>query len=436
MLPSARLILMVAGAAPIFLAGALYEPAAAIGVLYVLLLGVYAAIDALLLPRRRHITVRRDVPRRISLGVPTCISFEIHNSTRREVQISLAENLPELVEADPPVSSALLSPGARGTVEYRLLARRRGRYTLLHTDVRILPRAGLFYRQFRLDLPDEFDVFPNLVNVERYELLLRRGLLHEHGLGRLRQIGQGSEFESLRHHSAGDDMSRVDWKATAKRARLIVRNYQPERRQSVLVAIDVGRATAGEFAGVSRLDYLVNATLMLAYVALRQGDWFSLTAFSDRIESYLPPVRRVQSLDRVARALYRLQPRLVEADYAAACRFLGLKHRKRSLVCLMTDVIDREASAVVIDYLAQFAKYHLPLVVALANPEIRELAELPLAASRDPYAKAVALDVSQARRQALMQMRRLGVSVLDIEPTALTAGLINRYLAIKAARRL
>jgi uncharacterized protein (DUF58 family) len=231
-------------------------------------------------------------------------------------------------------------------------------------------------------------------------------------------------------------MSHVDWKATAKMGRLIVRDYQVERKQSVMVAIDVGRATAGEFEGFSRLDYLVNAALMLAYVSLRQGDWFSLVAFSDRIESYLPPVRRVESIDRVARTLYHLEPRLVESDYAAACRFMGLKNRKRSLLVLMTDVIDREASAVIIAYLARFARSHLPLAVTLADAEVRGVAAQSLASRPDPYGKAAALDVLVAREEALQAMRRRGVDVLDVPPRALTPQLIHRYLSIKATRRL
>ena len=436
MLPSPRLIVMVMAAAPLFLAGAVFDPFMALGVIYVLALLAYAGLDALLSPRRGQITIDRVAIGRVSLGAPVSIAFDVRNNTRRKLEIWLAEDLPESMEAQPAECAGVLAAGGHRRLEYHLLARKRGRYELSAVDVRALPARGLFYRQFRLQLPQEVHVFPNLVNIKRYELLLRRGFTHEQGLARLRQIGQGWDFESMRRYVEGDDMARVDWKATAKRAKLVVRNYQVERQQSVLVAIDVGRATAGEFQGISRLDYLVNAALMLAYVALRQDDWFSLVSFSDRIESYLPPVRRVANIDRVARALYQLEPRLVEADYGTACRFMGLKNRKRSLICLMTDVIDREASGVIITYLARYARYHLPLAVTLANPEVRAVAAEPLASHGDPYSKAVALDVLRAREEALQALRHQGVDVLDVDPRALTPELINRYLRIKATRRL
>jgi len=436
MLPSPRLIVMVAAAAPIFLAGAFVDAFAAIGIIYLLALGAAAALDAILLPRRRRILVERTAPERLSLAVPERITLTVRNLGRRSLQVRLRELLPPGMQARPEECAGTLEGGTERTFTYRLTARRRGQYRLSAVDVRVLPAPGLFYRQFQVALPAEAHVFPNVANVKRYDLLLRRGLTREEGMARLRQLGQGWQFESLRPFAEGDDLSRVDWKATARRAELIVRNYEVEREQNVTVAIDVGRATAGEFEGISRLDYLVNATLMLGYVVLRQHDWFSLVAFSDRIESYLPPVRRLQNLERVARALYALEPRLVEADYAAACRFLDLKNRKRGLICLMTDVIDREASGTIVSYMAHYARRHLPLAVTLADPQVRSAAGRPLAEAGDLYVKAAALDVLAAREEALQAMRRMGVGVLDVEPPQLTPELINRYLLIKATHRL
>jgi uncharacterized protein (DUF58 family) len=436
MLPSIRLIGLLAAAVPLFVLGSAFPPAAGAAVVYLLVLAVYAPIDAMLLPRRRRIEVRRLVPERISHGAWTPVRLEVRNRSGRSLLVELAERLPEGIEARPPRCAIRLGPRARGEVAYRLRASRRGRHVLAALDVRAQPPLGLFCRQFCLRRPAELHVYPNLLNPRKYALLLRRGVLAEQGLARLRRIGQGTEFESLRYYASGDGLSAVDWKATARRRRLVVKNYQPQRRQSVLVAIDAGRATAGEFGGVSRLDYLVNAAMMLAYVALRQGDWFSVVAFSDRVHSYLPPIRRAESIERVARSLYEVQPNLVESDYAAACAFLGLRHRKRSLICLMTDVIDRDASGVVLAHLRRFARRHLPLAVTLADPELRRLAARPLGATDDPYAKAAAIDLLRARQEALEAMRRHGVSVLDAAPTALTPDLVNRYLLIKATRRL
>ncbi len=436
MLPSGRLAIAVAAPALLFVLGALFPPLIAVGVLYLLSLAVYATVDLLALPRRRSFDFERRAPERVSLGVGVPVEVEIVNRSRRSQTISVAEDLAEDLETEPAACKVDLDPGERATLQYRLTARRRGPYTLDAMDVRILPARGLFYRQFRLKQASELQVVPNVQNITRYQLLLRRGMEREAGVARLRQAGRGTEFESLRLYVPGDEMARVDWKATARRGQLVIRNRQPERRQSILVLLDVGRATAGEFRGLNRLDYLINATLMLSYVALRQRDRFGLLAFSNRIESYLPVVQDIAGIEKVVQALYKLQPQLVESDYGRACHFLAARHSKRSLVCLMTDVIDRHASNEVLDYLAQMARYHLAMAVTLRNPEVQELADQPLRETEDAYVKAVALDAVTARQEALAAMRRRGVDVLDVGPEMVLPALLNRYALIKSRGRL
>lgn len=435
MLPTRRLIILLLLAAPLFLAGTLIDAFVGLGVLYLICLTVCVLAHALMLPRGTQLAVSRHIPERISLNVPARVTFAIHNESRRGLTIELAENLPLELSARPARVQTYLARSQKTELVYQLTARKRGRFTLDEVFVRLRPRGGLLYRQYKISLKTEVHVYPNLTDLKRCELLARRGLTLE-GLARQRCIGQGSEFESLRHYVVGDELSHIDWKATAKRDRLIVKNYEPERQQSILVAIDVGRATGGEFGKLSRVDYLVNATLMLAYVALRQKDRFSLMAFSDRIESYLPPVAGLQNIHRVAQALYQLQTRLVESNYGSACRFLGLRNRKRSLVCVMTDIINKEASAVLLGYMARFARYHLPLLVTLSDPQVHTTAQRRMTPDTDPYIQAAALDVLTARKEALLTMRRQGVSVLDVLPRQLTTDLINRYTLIKTAHRL
>jgi uncharacterized protein (DUF58 family) len=436
MLPAPLLILLVLGGAASFLAGAFIPVFQGLGILYVVALSVWCAVDALALWRSPEPRLQRDVASRLSLAAENRVVYRIENPGTRALEVHWSEDFPERFQPDAREARLQIPGAATASAAIHIRPERRGLDRLESIDVRWrrLP-AGVLFRQRRIRLPADVMVFPNLVDVRKYELLMRRGALVEGGLARQRMLGQGSEFESLRHYQHGDEMSQVAWKQTAKRSRLIVKNHQPERDQQILVALDVGRATAGEFAGISRLDYLVNATLMVGYVALRQGDWFSLVAFSDRIESYLPPVRGLKMIDRVAKALVRLEPRLVEADYGSACRFLDLKNRKRSLICLLTDIIDPRANDDILAYLARFARFHVPLAVTLSDPEIFRVAHTPLSQS-DPYLRAAAIHVLNQRSEALHAMRRRGIGVLDVPPNRLTPELINRYLRIKAAHQL
>lgn len=436
MIPSKRLIILILFAAPFFLAGSIIGAFTAYGILYLAVVIFTAIVDFSLYPRQRSIVMKRIIPERFSLNVPSKVAIEVENHSGRTAVMEIAERLPDDMEIVEKPHFLRIHNRRRGIIEYSLKANKRGKYLLSEIDIRLYSGIGLLIRQFQKKLPAEVQVFPNLVNLKKTDLQTRKGLSLEHGFAYVRQLGQGYEFESLRPYSSGDDIGRIDWKATAKRSELVMRNYQPERQQNVLVAIDVGRATAGEFENMSRLDYLVNATLMLAFDVLRQGDLFSLVAFSDNIESYLPPVRGVKNIDKVARALYELTPRLVEADYAGACTFLGLKSRKRSLICVMTDVIDRQASDDILAYMARFARRHLPIIVTLTDTDVKQLAEESLIDMKNPYSKAVAIDVVKARNEALGLMRQSGVIVLDVPPKELTTSLIHTYLQIKASRRL
>jgi uncharacterized protein (DUF58 family) len=368
--------------------------------------------------------------------VPARITIEVENLSSRRLEVTLAEHISENMTISPPCLKTILPARQRVTLEYRLTICTRGRFVLKRFDVRLLPAMGVLYRQFTVEQPAELHVFPNLVNIERHKLLLRQGVSQEQGWARLHGIGVGSEFENLRHYVLGDDVSKIDWKASAKKDALVVKNYEPERRQSVVVLLDVGRATSGEFEGLSRVDYLINAALMLAHVTLRQKDHFSFMAFSDRIESYLPPIQGTANIERVAQALYHLQPRLVESDYDLACRFITQKHRKRSLFCMMTDVLDSQASGILLSHMNHIRKHHLPLLVALDNPEISRLCQAPLRDTESLHTKAVAIDVTMARQEALARMRHRGISILDVVPGRLTTELINRYVQIKYRRLL
>ena len=209
MIPSRRLIILTLPAAGIFLAGAVFQPLSLFGVLYLVVLAAFVLLDALLLPGARDIRVRRRVPDRISLGVETRIEYEVHNASRRKLVVRLAEDLPKGLDVTGPAAAGVFEPGARGTLVCRLAPKARGRHELTRLDVRAVPAPGLLVRQFSIGDRVELKVYPNLVNLRRYDLLLRRGLLQQQGLAQLRQIGQGSEFESLRPMVPLKDLKRV-----------------------------------------------------------------------------------------------------------------------------------------------------------------------------------------------------------------------------------
>jgi uncharacterized protein (DUF58 family) len=319
---------------------------------------------------------------------------------------------------------------------YRLRPTKRGLYEIGDMHLRYRTLLGLLLRRQRFSTRTLVKVYPNVANLGRYELAARAHRLSELGLVAIRQRGEGGIFESLRDYVPGDDPADIAWKATARRGRLITRNYESDRSQNVVIVLDCGRLMTTEVGDLSRLDCAINATLLLTYVAMKQGDYIGLVAFRDRIESYVPPTRGRAALTQMNEALYRLEARLREPNYEQACRFLALRHRKRSLVIIFTDVIDRQASSILLTYCARFARQHVPICVTLRNLEIEELAAAAPHAAGDCFAKAVALHMLARRSEALAEMRQLGVDILDVRPQDVTPKLIHRYLWLKQRRKL
>jgi uncharacterized protein (DUF58 family) len=243
----------------------------------------------------------------------------------------------------------------------------------------------------------------------------------------------GSDFESLRLYISGEDPRNIDWKATAKRGALVSRNKQVEKGQQLAVLLDAGRLMAGTVGAYSKLEHAMNAAVMLSYVVQSRGDALAVAAFSNRIESFLPSVRGPSLVPRVMESLYAVPARPVESDYWQVIAEIMHRLRRRSLLILMTDVLDAAASAGLINNLSRAAAHHLVLCVVLSEPRVRTLAESSPTTVEQTYQKAAACDLLQRRRLALEHMRARGILVLETDPDHLSIHLVQRYLEIRQA---
>ncbi|MCA9528728.1 MAG: DUF58 domain-containing protein [Myxococcales bacterium] len=386
-------------------------------------------------PSAARVQVERWLPPRFARGASVRLGWTVANRAPFDLSIELLDDLPasfRRVGAD--VTQARVP--ARSSVElgYDVVPERRGDAQLGDAHLRVRSRLGLVRRQARLPRNDRVKVYPNVRGLTRHELAARRHRLAELGMAPVRRVGAGTSFDSLREYVPGDDRAVIAWKATARRDRLITRTYTTERSQNVLVVLDCGRLMTTRVDDLTRLDHAIRATLLLSYVTMKQGDYIGMLAFSDAVERYLPPTRGAASVRRMNEALYALEPRMREPSYERACRFLAPKHRKRSLIVILTDVIDDDASSALLAHTARFARHHVPLCVTLRNPELEAIAS-GVAQSADEvdavYAQAVAVEQLARRRDALHRMRRYGVDVLDVDPRQLGPQLISRYLTLK-----
>ncbi len=394
-------------------------------------IALVAALDALL-ARRPLCTVKRHTPAVLSIGRPNLVTLEVRSTARRRLQVSVTDDLFDTAECDDLPAQLDLPARGSATARYHVRPTRRGAHALGDHHVRYLSPLGLWIRQTTIPASTKVKVYPDVQAVRAYDLMAQKDR-DPAALRSSRRRGGESEFERLREYRRGDEFRSIDWKATARRHKLISREYQLESNQNLMFLLDAGRLMTAQSQGLSLFDHALNATLMLSHVAARAGDRVGLLAFADGITSSAPPAGGAGAARRVIQAGYDLHPELKETDYASAFEHVGLRVRKRSLVVLFTQIVDDVAAAELLRLMRGVMPRHLPLMVILRDVEIDDLVE---GSGADPYVRGAAAELSSFRDRLLRDLKRHGALVLDVAPGQLTASLINRYLEIKARHLL
>ncbi len=411
------------------------SPGASFLLLLAIALGVVlvAAVvaDAALGPRATAVIVQRIPPEHFALGIDAQLSYEAENRSEVAVRAGIVETplrvlrfgVDELAGELPPHSRVTLrrpvTPVARGADEL-------GRIYFWYENV-----LGLLRRRGCVNAPEAIRVYPDLSAVERYGALHVRNRSIEAGLRRMRLRGAGTEFESLREWSAGDDFRTVDWKATARRGKLMVAQHEVERSQSVMLLLDCGRLMTARIEGGRKLDYAVTAALSLATIAGLASDRVGLVAFAHDILAASAPRSTRSSAARLSDLLYDLEPRFEEANYSRAFAYLRHHLHKRSMIVFLTDVIDPLAQAAIMTEMGSLARHHLLICVFMNDAAIGAALRDEPQSVGEAYRSNVALGLANERRLAKTMLERCGATVIDVPARQLSTALIDEYLRVK-----
>ncbi len=387
--------------------------------------------DARRLPGPGRYAASRQVPRPLSLGAEQSVLVGISCPGAAGLRCAVADHVPPELGAWPRRVAGAFDPDGQAILEYRTRPPRRGAYALPALDVRVWREGGWWSRQVRLPVADEAAVYPDVQAIRRWQLSLRRGVRPLQGQRRARPPGAATAPAGLRDYLPGDDVRRIHWKATARRDHPVTTELEAERGQQVIVAVDCGRLMTAPAGHLSKLDHAVNAALLLAWAAQAQGDRVGLLTFDEQVQAFLAPRRGIRQVHRVNEVLYRVQPVYAEPDFAAAFAYLAHQVRGRSLVVVLTDVLDPAASADLVAHGLRLGARHRLLVVAMTDPEVGAALGRPPARTGDVYRWAAAEELQAARRRAFETLQRGGVQCLDVEAGRLSPALVERYLELK-----
>lgn len=406
-------------------------------VIWYLLILILAGIDA---GRNQadRVRVSRAQLGKLSIGRDNPVTITIQagqtGKKSRQFNYQIRDGSPQDLPGTPELIAGQLELGKSQTSTYTVHPYHRGEYEWQGIQVRQLGAWGLAWQQWRVDSAQTVPVYPDLIGLKA--LSIKLALQSSGAMRQARKRGIGTEFSELREYNIGDDPRSIDWKATARRNRPLIRLLEPEQEQTVIILLDRGRLMTANIQGYQRFDFGLNATLSLALTATQRGDRVGVGVFDRYLTTWIPPQQGQSHFSRILDRVSRIQPELLEPDYLGAVTTILKQQSRRALVVIITDIIDDIASAELLTALGRLTPRYLPFCVTLRDPQVDVRAHELAADIPGAYTQAVALDLLRQRELAFANLKRKGVLVLDAPATQISDRLVDRYIQIKSRNQL
>ncbi len=425
-------ILLVAGLIPLSISWQVPYLRTAVFI-YDLAIIVIAVIDYFISRKLPEgVSADRQFERRFAIAERSEVVVNVTNASERDLSIKLKDEYPaEMRLEESREARMFLEAHETASFSYFLTPVRRGKYEFGRVAVRFKSRLGLVWCQAELAQPQVVKVYPNMRRAREIEL---RALGARSFLAIQRRAvrrGEGREFESMRDYVRGDELRHISWTATARRNRLTTRQYQIERDQTVVIALDGGRLMTARIGDETKFDTAIHASLALISACGRAGDNCGLAVFGRRVKKYLPPKRGLEHMDAVLEALHDMEPEMIEPSYARAFQFIASNSKKRAFVVILTDLVDKESSKELINSLKLLRPRHLPLVVTIGDRDLNMTVSREPENIKEVFTQSAAEEIIHQREQALRLVESLGGLALDVTTQTLGPKLLETYLRVK-----
>jgi len=403
--------------------------------LLTLLLTCAVLADVALIPRDA-LRVKRNVPPILKQAQLFQVELTLVNQGDAAATFQIVDSPPVDFTGSPKMITVRLPPRKETLQTYSLKSFRRGSFAFGAVFYRITGPLGLIQRQGKIDLPQGVQVLPDMTGEGSRDLQLALAGAFQAGRRKTTLRGEGSEFESLREHQRDDDFRHIDWKASAKRGKLISRQYETERDQRLMILLDTGRLMSPKIGSYRKLDYAINASVHLAQIALHKGDLVGYAIFNDELLAFAEPKKGQAQMSHFVRNLTPLQPTRLESDYAAVFHHVLHHCSRRTLIVCFTDLGDSNSANSLLQASLPLLPRHLPVIVTVSNSELLAVTRKMPENEFEVYRHVAAMEIWTDYQRTLRALRSRGVATVSVPAQELSTAAINEYLRIKETARL
>ncbi len=403
-----------------------------VGKVLLLLVFLDWLLESVLLYSQKGMEASRIMSKRFSNGDENEVRIRVENNYWFPVKVEVIDEIPVAFQRRDVLFSLSLNKLEGKNILYKLRPVKRGVYSF--GKIRVFTSVGLKLVQRRFTLGDDSDVkvYPSYLMLNKYELLAISNNLTDLGIKRIRRAGNQTEFEQIKDYVYGDDYRTINWKATARRNQLMINVYQSERSQHIFNVIDKGRVMQQAFNGMTLLDYAINASLVLSYVAMNKEDKAGLATFSGSFDSFLPASSRPGHLQSILEMLYNQTSNFGESDFSAMSVYFSKLVSKRSLVVLYTNFSNLVSMKRQLPYLIQLSHHHRLLVVFFQDDELKSYLKEQPETTEEYYQHVIAEKMAWEQRLIVSTLRQHGIFSLLTTPENLSIDVINKYLELKS----
>ena len=401
--------------------------------LLLLVLALLFVMDLLALyGKGSRLEANRLLPEKFSNSDPNDVPISIQNNYTFTTHLDIIDEIPVQFQKRDFKKELTVGPRDKTRFIYSLRPTERGEYIFGNLNIYASSRIKLVKRRYQYKKDQLVKVYPSFIQMKKYAFMAMDNKLNLYGMKKIRRIGHTMDFEQIKDYILGDDVRTINWKATAKRASLMVNQFQDEKSQPVYTIIDASRVMKMPFKGLTLLDYAINSTLAFSNIALKKKDKVGLLTFAENIKNHLPANSKKTHLNTILEVLYNINTKFLDSDFSTLYNQIKRKINHRSLLLLYTNFEHISSLERQMRYLQALSRKHILVVIFFKNTELDTLLAAPSKDIPEIYHKTIAQKADYDKKLMVQLLERHGIQAILTKPENLTVNTINKYLEIKA----